>query len=120
MPGVSQLICVDGQGEKQVDCSRQGWLYCLSKCDITVCLITCCAHSNVQFLSIVKNIIYRNFILLATNKVITSDCIFQLDFAVICGCELQKIVKKWIKGIYNCNLGNKTNCRLCFGLMNNQ
>lgn len=97
-----------------------GWLYCLSKCDITVCLITCCAHSNVPFLTIVKNIIYRDFILLATNKVITSHCIFQLDFAVICGCEIQKMLKKWIKGIYNYILASKMNCSLCFGLINNQ
>lgn len=79
---------------------ESGYLYCLSKCETAVHLITCFAHSDIQFLSIVSNVIHGNFILLATNEVITSDCIFQLDFAVVCGCEIQKMLKKWIKGIY--------------------
>lgn len=87
----SSLIAVD---------KELGYLYCPSRCETAVHLITCFAPSDIQFLSIVKNIIYGNVILLATNKVITSDCIFQLDFAVICGCEIQRMLKKWIKGIY--------------------
>lgn len=77
-----------------------GYLYCLSRCETAVHLITCFADSDIQFLSIVRNIIYGNFILLATNKVITSNCIFQLDFAVICGCEIQTMLNEWVKGIY--------------------
>lgn len=76
-----------------------GYLHCLSKCETAEHLITHFAHSDIQFLSIVRNIIYGNFILLATNKVITSDCVFQLDFAVVSGCEIERMLKKWTKGI---------------------
>lgn len=97
-----------------------GYLYCLSRCETAVHLITCFAHSDIQFLNIVRNIIYGNFILLATNKVITSVCIFQLDFAAICGCEIQRMLKKWIKGIYIYILASKMNCSLGFSLINSE
>lgn len=99
----SSLITVD---------KELGYLYSLSRCETAVNFITSFAHRGIQFLSIVKNIIYGNFILLPANKVITSDCIFQLDFAVICGCEIQRMLKKWIKGIYIYILASKMNCNL--------
>lgn len=107
----SSLIAVD---------KELGYLYCLSRRETAVDLITCFAHSDIQFLSIVRNIIYGNFILLATNKVITSVCIFQLDFAMICGCEIQRMLKKWIKGIYIYILASKMNRSLGFSLINSE
>jgi len=97
-----------------------GYLYCLSRCETAVHLMTYFACSDIRFLSIVSNIIYGNFILLATNKVITADCIFQQDFAVICGSEIQRLLKKWMKGIYIYVLASKMNFSLGFSLINNE
>lgn len=73
------------------------YLCCLSRCETVVHLIACFAHSDIWFLSFVRNIIYGNLILLASNQAINSGCIFQLHFAVVCGCEIQRMMKKWIK-----------------------
>lgn len=89
----SSLVAVD---------EELGYLYCLSRCETAAHLITCFAYSDIQFLSIVRNIIYGNLILLATNKVITSNYTFQLDFAVICGCEMQRMLKKMDKRDLHC------------------
>lgn len=52
LPYGFQLICVDGQGEKQLHACPGMKL---------VQLITCFAHSDIQFLSFVRNIIYGSF-----------------------------------------------------------